>query len=88
MERMERERKRRESVKRYNKKKMACQTVKVRKEVLAEFKMICCDRGDKVNTVLREAIENYVERNRVAEPSGLATLRQSLETEKKRDGMA
>lgn len=40
---------------------MAYQTVKVRRELLEEFKATCAERGDKVNTVLREAMERYIE---------------------------
>jgi uncharacterized protein (DUF4415 family) len=44
----------------WDKDNMAYQTVKVRRELLEDFKAACADRGDKVNTVLREAIEDYV----------------------------
>ena len=40
---------------------MAYQTVKVRRQLLDEFKALCLERGDKVNTVLREAMERYVD---------------------------
>ena len=40
---------------------MTYQTIKVRKSLLAEFKRTCAERGDKVNTVLRQAMENYIE---------------------------
>ena len=39
---------------------MAYQTVKVRKELLQDFKQACADRGYKVNTVLRQAMEDYI----------------------------
>ena len=39
---------------------MAYQTIKVRKTLLADFKAACAARGEKVNTVLREAMENYI----------------------------
>ena len=39
---------------------MAYQTVKVNKDLLTAFKSACAERGDKVNTVLREAMEKYV----------------------------
>lgn len=39
---------------------MAYQTVKVRRQLLEEFRAACAARGDKVNTVLREAMEQYV----------------------------
>lgn len=45
-------------------KNMLYQTVKVRKELLLEFKEICNRRGDRVNTVLKTAIEDYVEKYR------------------------
>lgn len=41
---------------------MSYQTVKVRKELLDTFKETCKARGDRVNTVLREAMEDYIER--------------------------
>lgn len=40
---------------------MAYQTVKVRREVLEDFKAAAAARGDKVNTILREAMEKYIE---------------------------
>ena len=76
----EKKQRRRESVKRYNDEKMAYQTFKVRKELLEEFRLICAERGDKVNTVLREAVEDYVARNRKRPKSGLTALTQSLDT--------
>lgn len=39
---------------------MAYQTVKVRRQLLEEFRAACAARGDKVNTVLREAMEQYI----------------------------
>lgn len=39
---------------------MAYQTVKVKKKLLDDFKAACAARGDKVNTVLRQAMERYV----------------------------
>ena len=39
---------------------MAYQTVKVRRQLLDDFKEACARRGDRVNTVLREAMEKYV----------------------------
>lgn len=39
---------------------MAYQTVKVRKTLLEDFRATCVANGDKVNSVLREAMENYV----------------------------
>ena len=43
---------------------MAYQTVKVNKTLLEEFKELCAANGDKVNTVLREAMEEYVKKGR------------------------
>lgn len=45
---------------RWDKENMAYQTVKVRKELLDEFRETCKLRGDRVNTVLREAMERYI----------------------------
>lgn len=42
---------------------MSYQTVKVKTTLLASFKAACAARGDKVNTVLREAMERYVDSN-------------------------
>lgn len=39
---------------------MAYQTVKVRRETLELFKEACARNGEKVNTVLREAMQNYI----------------------------
>ena len=39
---------------------MAYQTVKVNKTLLENFREACKARGDKVNTVLRQAMEAYV----------------------------
>lgn len=47
--------------KKWDENNMAYQTVKVRKETLEQFKAACARNGDKVNTVLREAIERYIE---------------------------
>ena len=38
---------------------MVCQTIKVKKTLLEDFKAACADRGDKVHTVLRQAMEEY-----------------------------
>lgn len=43
---------------------MAYQTVKVRKSTLEAFRALCAARGDKVNTVLRMAMENYIEQHK------------------------
>lgn len=48
---------------------MAYQTVKVRRELLEEFRVACKLRGDPVNAVLRRAMENYVEQAKTA-PGG------------------
>ena len=47
---------------RWDQQNMVYQTVKIRRELLEEFKAKCAERGDKVNTVLREAMEKYIER--------------------------
>ena len=41
-------------------KNMSYQTVKVSKSLLESFRSACAARGDRVNTVLREAMEHYV----------------------------
>ena len=38
---------------------MVCQTIKVKKTLLEDFKAACAARGDKVNTVLRQEMEEY-----------------------------
>lgn len=45
---------------RWDAENMAYQTVKVSKALLTEFKAACVARGDRVNTVLRRAMEDYV----------------------------
>lgn len=56
-----------ENKKEYNKKydseKMAYQTVKVKKELLEQFREAVAANGDKVNSVLRNAMEEYIEKN-------------------------
>lgn len=52
----------RKSNEKWDKENMAYQTVKVRWELLEQFKAVCAERGDRVNTVLREAMENYITR--------------------------
>ena len=47
----------------WDRENMAYQTVKVRKELLETFRATCSERGDKVNTVLREAMEDYITRD-------------------------
>ena len=48
------------AVKKWDSENMAYQTVKVRKELLEAFRAACAVRGDKVNTVLRQAMEEYI----------------------------
>ena len=50
----------RAAVKKYDAEHMAYQTVKVRRQLLDDFKAACAARGHKVNSILREAMENYV----------------------------
>jgi len=45
---------------RWDEKNMAYQTIKVKRVLLDDFKAACAARGEKVNTVLREAMEDYV----------------------------
>ena len=52
--------KRRAQIDAYDKEYMAYRTIKVRKELLQRFKVLVAANGDKVNTVLREAMERYV----------------------------
>ena len=52
--------KQREHRDKWDKANMAYQTVKVRKELLDEFRSICKRRGDPVNTVLKTAMEEYI----------------------------
>ena len=52
----------RQSNEKWDRENMAYQTVKVRRELLEQFKATCAERGDRVNTVLREAMENYITR--------------------------
>lgn len=44
----------------YDKDNFSYQTVKVPRITLETFKALCAEHGDKVNTVLREAMENYI----------------------------
>lgn len=46
---------------RWDRENMAYQTVKVNKALLQEFREVVAANGDKVNTVLREAMERYIE---------------------------
>ena len=52
----------RKSNEKWDRENMAYQTAKVRREQLEQFKAACAERGDRVNTVLREAMENYITR--------------------------
>ena len=52
----------------WDKENMAYQTVKVRRELLDQFKAECARRGDKVNTVLRQAIEDYIAQGGAEQP--------------------
>lgn len=45
----------------YDQRVFAYQTVKVKKELLQAFREACAARGDKVNTILRQAMERYVQ---------------------------
>lgn len=61
----------------WDKENMAYQTVKVRRELLDQFKAACTARGDKVNTVLRVAMENYIkeaEENQDDQEAGVLDL--------------
>ena len=44
----------------YDNANMAYQTVKLKRATLEEFRRIVQANGDKVNTILRQAIENYI----------------------------
>ena len=57
----------------WDKDNMVYQTVKVRKEILAAFKAAVAANGDRVNTVLREAMEQYTARGNVPHDSEVAT---------------
>ena len=46
-------------------KNMAYQTVKVSRSLLSDFKSACAARGDRVDTVLRGAMERYVSENAI-----------------------
>ena len=47
---------------------MVYQTVKVRRALLDDFKAACAARGDRVNTVLRKAMEDYIDQNQQQGP--------------------
>ena len=56
---------------------MAYQTVKVRRELLEEFRLACKLRGDPINAVLRRAMEDYVEQaKRMRQDSRQQTSRE------------
>ena len=44
----------------WDRENMAYQTVKVPKALLEAFRAAVAARGDKVNTILRQATENYI----------------------------
>jgi len=48
----------------YDSENMDRVTVKVKKDLLQEFRQAVQERGDKVNTVLREAIETYMKEHK------------------------
>ena len=50
----------REGNNKWDSENMAYQTVKVRKELLENFRAAVQANGDKVNTVLKNAMEDYV----------------------------
>ena len=50
--------------KKYDSENMAFQTIKVNKALLLEFRQAVQDNGDKVNTVLREAMETYIKEHK------------------------
>lgn len=45
----------------WDKEHMSYQTVKVKTELLTRFKAACAERGDKVNRVLTDAMQSYVD---------------------------
>ena len=47
--------------KRYDQKNMAYQTIKVKRDLLEEFRQRVQDNGKQVNTVFREFIEQYIQ---------------------------
>ena len=46
------------------------QSVKVRRQLRDDFKAACAARGDKVNTVLREAMQDYVKATAAVDDDG------------------
>ena len=57
------EKKNRTSQEKWDNNNMAYQTVKVRKTLLEQFRATCAENGDTVNTILRKAMEEYVEKH-------------------------
>ena len=57
----------------YIKENMAFQTVKVNKKLLEKFRATVKARGDKVNTVLRQAMINYIGEEEAVEATTEAT---------------
>ena len=49
--------------KRYDQKNMAYQTIKVKRDLLEEFRQRVQDNGQQVNTVFREFMEGYIKEN-------------------------
>jgi len=45
----------------YDKAHFVYRSVKVKKELLADFLAACKERGERPNTVMRQAMEKYVE---------------------------
>lgn len=48
----------------YDSENMDRVTIKVKKELLQQFRQAVQDSGDKVNTVLREAMEEYIQQHK------------------------
>ena len=57
----------------WDRENMVYQTIKVRKEILEAFRAAVAANGDKVNTVLREAMEDYTARGNVRHVPDVAT---------------
>lgn len=72
----------------WDKENMAYQTVKVRREILEEFKAKVKERGDKVNTVLRDAMVSYSSNVPTAgpAPAGLELDDEALQMAKEAAG--
>lgn len=54
--------------KKYDETHMAYQSIKISKELLAEFRAVVAARGDKVNTVLKQAMVDYIAANSTTTP--------------------